>query len=78
MMTLLEFNALSLYDKANAVWHGTFLADRKEKGMVIQLYSLAGFYVEVFYDQRDNKIIDLRSFTSTQKLFPYLAQIKFI
>lgn len=49
-MTIYEFEALTLNEKAEAVWLGTFLADREEDGFRIQLYSLPGCYVEVFYD----------------------------
>ncbi|QXV63654.1 hypothetical protein INP83_11060 [Mucilaginibacter sp. 21P] len=76
-MTQLEFNALDLPEKAEAVWLGTFLADREAEGMVVQLYALTGFYVEVYYDRKTNKIADLRSFTATQQLAPYLSQINF-
>jgi len=36
-MTLLEFNELNLDQKAAAVWHGTFLADREKNGFIVQL-----------------------------------------
>jgi hypothetical protein len=77
-MTLLEFNRLSTTEKGEAVWRGTFLADREADGLKIQLYSLEGFYAEVFYDPIANRITEFRSFTSRQQLVPYLAQIKFI
>jgi hypothetical protein len=76
-MTLYEFNALDLTEKAEAVWRGTFLADREADGLTIQLYSLTGFYVELFYDPLANKITDFHAFTNKQLLAPYLAQSKF-
>jgi len=76
-MTLYEFNALDLTEKAEAVWRGTFLAEREADGLVVQLYALTGCYVEVFYDQSANKISDFQAFTNKQLLAPYLAQIKF-
>lgn len=76
-MTLYEFHALNETEKADAVWHGTFLADREDAGLRIQLYSLGSFYVEVFYDPLMNKITDFRAFNSNHLLVPYLAQIKF-
>ncbi|OOQ58293.1 hypothetical protein [Mucilaginibacter pedocola] len=77
-MTLYEFEALNLNEKADAVWRGAFLADREEDGRRIQLYSLPGCYVEVFYDTEANKIVEFRAFSNTQRLAPYLAQINFI
>ncbi|RVU03147.1 hypothetical protein EOD41_04235 [Mucilaginibacter limnophilus] len=74
-MTLYEFEALNQEEKAEAVWRGTFLADRIADGCRIQLYSLSGCYVEVFYDPQSNKITDFRAFTGNQFLVPYLAQL---
>ncbi|RFZ91211.1 hypothetical protein D0C36_19945 [Mucilaginibacter conchicola] len=75
-MTLLEFNDLDLQEKAEAVWRGTFLADREADGLIVQLHRLSGFYAEVFYDAASNKINDIRSFTSNSYLAPYVALIK--
>ncbi|WP_164849916.1 hypothetical protein [Mucilaginibacter limnophilus] len=74
-MTLYEFEALDLTEKAEAVWRGTFLAYREADGRRIQLYSLPGCYVEAFYDPQSNKITDFRSFTGKQLLVPYLEQL---
>jgi hypothetical protein len=77
MLTLYDFNGLTEDEKANAVWGGTFLADRFEIGFTVQLYSVSSFYVEVFYDAAENKIVSFRSFTTKNLLMPYLAHIKF-
>lgn len=78
MLTLYNFNVLPENEKANAVWSGTFLADREEDHLKIQLYNLCSFYVEVYYDPDANKILRFRAFSSRDQLTPYLAQIKFI
>jgi hypothetical protein len=77
-MTLYEFNALDITEKAEAVWRGTFLADREADGLTIQLYALTGCYVELFYDPRANQITGFEAFTNKQLLAPYLAQMKFL
>jgi hypothetical protein len=77
MLTLYDFNGLNDDEKANAVWEGTFLADRREEDLTVQLYSVGNFYVEVFYDAGLNKIVRFRSFTTKSLLVPYLAHIKF-
>ena len=77
MLTLYDFNALDDNGKAEAVWSGTFLADRFDGAHTIQLYAVSNFYVEVFYDQEANRIVAFRSFNSRNALTPYLAQIKF-
>jgi hypothetical protein len=77
MLSLEEFNALNEFDQAEAIWDGTFLADREENGLVVRLYSLGTFYGEVFYDTYTNKILRLKAFNTTSELVPYLAHIKF-
>jgi hypothetical protein len=76
-MTVYEFNALDQQGKAEAVWRGTFLADRAADGLLVQLYSLPGCYVEVFYDQAANQITNFEAFTNKQLLVPYLAPNRF-
>ncbi|MBS7565519.1 hypothetical protein KHS38_13990 [Mucilaginibacter sp. Bleaf8] len=76
-MTVYEFNALDQQEKAEAVWRGTFLAERIAAGLHVQLYSLPGCYVEVFYDQAANQITGFEAFTNKQLLAPYLAQTNF-
>jgi len=75
-MTLYEFNFLSEDEKAHAVWQGAFLADREENGLMVQLYAISNFYVEVFYDPAANEILSFRAFNSRNLLLPYLADIK--
>jgi hypothetical protein len=77
MLTLNNFNALSDTEKAEAVWQGSFLTDREENGLAVQLYAIDSFYVEVFYDPQANKILSFRSFNNKDLLTPYLAHIKF-
>ena len=77
MPSLEEFNQLSDREKAEAIWQGNFLADREENGLIVQLYSLCDFYVEVYYDGLANKILRFRPFKNTSQLTPYIAHIKF-
>jgi len=73
MLTLYDFNRLNTNEKAEAVWKGTFLADRRDGGLTVQLYRLDAFYVEVFYHAGSNQIVEFRSFSSNNQLAPYLA-----
>jgi len=75
-MTLYEFNALEENKKADAVWKGTFLADREENGLAVQLYAVDSFYVELFYDPQANRVLRFRAFRSKNQLVPYLALIR--
>ena len=77
MLTRYDFDGFTEDEKARAVWDGTFLADREENGLTVQLYSLGSFYVELFYDPIANKILRFQAFTSKSFLTVYLADIKF-
>lgn len=78
MLTVFDFNELTFNEKAEAVWKGSYLADREEEGRTVQLYSLGAFYVELFYDPSANEIAGFHAFTSRNLLVPYLAQNKYI
>lgn len=75
-MTLEKFNSLPHEEQQTAVLkNGVFLAERKDAPLRMMLYSMAGFYVEVFFLSRYNKVAWFNGFRNTQKLEPYLAKI---
>ena len=74
-MKFYHFIALDNETKTNAIWGGSMLADRLDGDTYILLYELGGFYVEVYYSMRDNKIARLKPFKITSDLAPYLDQI---
>jgi len=74
-MKFYHFIALGNETKTNAIWGGSMLADRLDGDTYILLYELGGFYVEVYYSMRDNKIARLKPFKITSDLAPYLDQI---
>lgn len=76
-MTTADFNALDSNAQAEATMGGSFLADREENGLIIQLFAVADFYVERYYDPIANKILRFRAFKGNSQLTPYLAHIKF-
>lgn len=51
---------------------GVFVDDRDEDGLKVQLYRLHGFYVEVYYDPKENIITLYRSFKLAGQLAPYV------
>ena len=70
---LYEFNVLPEDKKAQMVWnHGTFLTNKADDSKAVTLYSLFSFYVEIWYDRKNNKITQIRSFNSVKQLSPYL------
>jgi hypothetical protein len=51
MLTLYDFSTLTETQKAEAVWQGSFLADREENGLMGQLYALSSFMWNSFMTQ---------------------------
>jgi hypothetical protein len=75
-ITLYEFNALDEHEKGAALWeYGVFLFQRFEGETGYSLYQINSFYVEVKYDQNQNKITRFTSFSTTTKLEPNLQNI---
>jgi len=66
MLSLYEFNLLGDDEKANAVCSGTFLGNRVEEESRVQLYRVAGFYVEFYYDAEANKVVKFRALVVSQ------------
>ncbi|MCQ6957244.1 hypothetical protein [Mucilaginibacter aquariorum] len=76
MITLYDFHAMTLPEKAATVWEGTFIGDRPEGELFVQLYNMGTFYAEVFYNREINEIVKVRGFKSTKLIEPYLKAIK--
>jgi len=74
-VTLYQFKALSSFEQAEAVWSGTFLAQREDGYFRILLYQVDSFYVEVYYRKERNILSHFRPFTTTRQLDLYLEQI---
>ncbi|HTE01448.1 MAG TPA: hypothetical protein VK668_19310 [Mucilaginibacter sp.] len=72
MITLYEFNGLSENDKGEEVFNSSFLGNREEGGIKVQLYSLEDFYVEVYYDPVNNRILRFRAFKRLHILAPFI------
>jgi len=67
---------MPLSEQADCLWsNGTFLANRVNDGMKVQLHALSNFYVEVVYKSEENKIIEFKSFKTVKGLEPYLDLI---
>jgi len=76
MITLYDFHAMTKNEKLAAVWEGTFIGDRPEGQLFVQLYNMGTFYAEVFYNQEINEIVKARGFKTTKLVEPYLRDIK--
>jgi hypothetical protein len=77
-MKLYDFLILSEDEQFNAVWNsGVFVGQIFENDIVINLYAINEFFVEVYYNSNLNKIVDKKSFKYGHLLEKYLDQIKF-
>jgi hypothetical protein len=76
MMTSDDFKALDHTEKTEAVLKAIFLADRSNDRCYIKLYSVANFYVEVFFDKSSNLIVRFRAFEHTIFVLPYLEELQ--
>lgn len=74
-MRIYDFVKLTKGEKAKAVWKGKLLANREEDNYNILLFNLGDFYVEVYYNSSENKIVKFKSFTAFAQLEPYLKKI---
>ena len=76
-MELYDYIGLEADKKASLLWeYGTYLMSRYYHQGTVNLYSLEDFYVEVYYNERNNCIEDLQSFRSIDCLEPYLKLIQ--
>jgi len=71
-MTLLYFIGLDLNEQAECIWQGTFLAMRSDAHHKILLYRIGDFYAEVFYDNKENKVTQIKGFRANSHLIPYI------
>jgi len=70
-MTLYQFIQLDEAEQADAIWDGSFIADREDKEHKILLYQIDGFYVEVFYHKKYNIVRKYMPFSSTDSYLFY-------
>jgi nitrate reductase assembly molybdenum cofactor insertion protein NarJ len=77
MLTYQEFEQFNEKQRANQVWRtGTFLElTRITDQLIIDLYSVEDFYVEVFFDRSSEEVLYIKPFSNLNKLAPYLEQI---
>jgi hypothetical protein len=73
MLTLYDFNGMDEHAQPEAVFkEGIYVDSRDEENLKVQLYRLDNFYVEVYYDPKENKVTRYRSFKSPGQFAPYV------
>lgn len=77
-MSSKDFNSLSLSDKIKLLYtEGDFVTAIRYYGYKINLYLLFGYYVEVFYNHKEDRIEKAEPTTfSTKRVKFYTDQIK--
>jgi hypothetical protein len=72
-----NFNNLSLNQKSSFLFpDGTYIAVRDYYNYKVQLYSLWGFYVEVWYHPKMNSIDKIEALNDEKSLKLYLSDIE--
>lgn len=75
-MNLYEFSRLSEEEQYNTTWNNGVIVDQFIKdGIAINLYAINEFFVEVYYDQLNNKILYKKHFKQGELLDKYLSRI---
>ena len=75
-MQLHEFKYQEKQKKKELLFeNGVYLATRFIKNYQLLLFSVASFYVEVYFDYHEEEIGYMKAFTSTDELSPYLDEM---
>ncbi|MCF7559421.1 hypothetical protein L3X39_02140 [Sabulilitoribacter multivorans] len=75
-MTLKEFNNLNFDEKLfTVVDRGTFLDNYVTTEIRLNLYAVDKFYVELSYDGKQNKVVEVRSYKSGIHLDKYTSHL---
>jgi hypothetical protein len=75
-MKLYDFKFLDDKSQAEVLFnYGVLIAERLYKDLVIQLYQINSFYVEVYYNAVFKMVQGINSFENLSRLEPYLSSI---
>lgn len=76
MLNCEEFQFLDELLQAQLLWiDGVFLMDRKTERLHVELFSLYGFYAEVFFDLKNDDPLYIKAFDHDDYLDVYMVQI---
>ena len=72
-----KFNTLDFDEKAWHVWHhATFLIVRQNNKYRVNLYHLNGYYIQLWYHVKKNRIEKIAATPSHNVINPYLKLIQ--
>lgn len=76
-MKIYHFNRLRPHQRRRLTEDsGKYLSTIRDIYFGIHLYALHNFYVELWFNKKDNKVFKVKSFLDTNNLDPYLKRIK--
>lgn len=76
MISQVEFENMIMKERAELLWEdGIFLIQKKYYNHTINLYQLYNFYVEAWYQNDNNELIDISVMWSLDRLNLYLTEI---
>lgn len=76
MISIKDFNTLPYDKKCDFITvFADYLAHRTEDGHKYYLYHLNGYYIEVIYIPSHKRVAQIRAFTTSRWLAPYLSQV---
>ncbi len=76
VLSLQEFASLPVDLQSNYLWdNGSFLTNHRDHRYCINLYSLHGYFVEVWYDTLLNHIHAITAFNTSRRLEAYVKTV---
>jgi|GraSoiStandDraft_16_1057320.scaffolds.fasta_scaffold8171146_1 hypothetical protein len=76
MLSCEEFQDMDESIQSEILWiDGVLLMERKTERLNVELYALFGFYVELFFDDKSEDPLYVKSFQNTFGLDVYLESI---
>lgn len=71
-----EFNVLNFDEKAWHIWHhANFMIVRQNKQYRVNLYHMNGYYIQLWYHVKKNRIDKISATKSERVIKPYLSLI---
>jgi hypothetical protein len=72
------FNSVDTHGRAVLLWdHGEFITSRSYYGYKVNLYTMPGFYVELYYREDTNQIEKIEALNTSTELNKFLVEINF-
>lgn len=76
MFTIEEFRQMNFEKKCDVItFYGNYLLQRSLADCKVFLYYAEGFYIEVFYSPKYQKVLMINAFEDATGLEPYLDRI---